>query len=361
MKEVEGILGFHKVNTSAYHPQTDGLVERLNKTLTTMLAKTVNRGGKDWDQCLPFVLFVYRASQQQSTPFYLLYGQDPRLPVDAILCPAKAKKLIGLQEYGCHLATKMSEAWELARQAVQKAQEHQKRFYDWKSRPPNFKTGESVFCTSLQQKQRSSQVCPTIPWALSIIEMDANTARIRRVDNPQEEPILVALDRLRRCPVELSDDYWPPNKTKRLQLGSKKKALPANLSGDPTIVDWLSDHSSGDPTFVAQPNDQRDTSSGVSAADSPTEPRPAGDETVSTGSVPTDDKPTKSTSGLISAEQKTAIRADSVPRKDELDAKGLSQENQPRSDCLIPRTKVSGGKWTGRLRRSRHNKSAEDV
>ena len=192
--------------------------------------------------------------------------------------------------------------------------------------------------------------------------MDTNTARIRRVDNPQEEPILVALDRLRRCPVELSDDYWPPNKTKRVQLGSKKKALPANLSGDPTIVDWPSDHSSVDPTFVAQlPSDQRDTSFGVLAADSLTEPRPAGDETVSTGSIPTDDKPAKSTSGIISTERKTVIRADSVPREDELDAKGLSQENQPRSDCLIPRTKASGGKLAGRLRRPRHNKSAEDV
>ena len=33
MKEVEVLLGFHKINTSAYHPQTDGLVERYNGTL----------------------------------------------------------------------------------------------------------------------------------------------------------------------------------------------------------------------------------------------------------------------------------------------------------------------------------------
>ena len=67
MKEVETLLGFHKVNTSAYHPQTDGLVELFNRTLTSMLAKKTEKEGRDWDQHLPYVLFVYRASQQQST------------------------------------------------------------------------------------------------------------------------------------------------------------------------------------------------------------------------------------------------------------------------------------------------------
>ena len=41
MKEVQQLLGFRKTNTTAYHPQTDGLVERFNRTLTSMLAKTV--------------------------------------------------------------------------------------------------------------------------------------------------------------------------------------------------------------------------------------------------------------------------------------------------------------------------------
>ena len=142
-------------------------------------------------------------------------------------------------------------------------------------------------------------------------------------------------------------------------MRSKKKALPANPSGDQTTAGRPSNRSSGDPTIVAQPSSQRDTSSDVSiAADSLTEPRSAGDETVSTGSVSADDKPTESTSGLISTERETAIRSDRVPREDELDAMGLSQEKQPRSDCLVPRT---GGKWAGRLRRSRHHKSAEDV
>ena len=39
MKEMCGVLGMKKINTTAYHPQTDGLFERFNRTLTSMLAK----------------------------------------------------------------------------------------------------------------------------------------------------------------------------------------------------------------------------------------------------------------------------------------------------------------------------------
>ena len=61
------LMGIHKLNATAYHPQTDGLVECFNRTLTEMLAKTVEANGRDWDQHLPFVLFAYRTSPQTST------------------------------------------------------------------------------------------------------------------------------------------------------------------------------------------------------------------------------------------------------------------------------------------------------
>jgi hypothetical protein len=65
----------HKFSTS-YHPQTNGLVERFNKTLCEALAKLSN--DKNWDERIPSVLFAYRNKIQSSTkakPFYLVYGR----------------------------------------------------------------------------------------------------------------------------------------------------------------------------------------------------------------------------------------------------------------------------------------------
>ena len=71
------ILGVKKINTSGYHPQTDGMVERFNSTLTSMIAKSCDIRDRDWDDHLPFLLFAYRASAQDSTkesPFFLLHS-----------------------------------------------------------------------------------------------------------------------------------------------------------------------------------------------------------------------------------------------------------------------------------------------
>ena len=143
-KEVERVLGY---NTTAYHPQTDGLVERFNRTLISMLTKTVEHDGKDWDQQLPFVLFAYRVSQQQSTlesPFFLLYGRDPRLPTQTVMVANKTRQHRDLKEYGADLAFCTAEAWDLARKCIGKAQKKQE-YYNRRARPPRFRVGDRVF------------------------------------------------------------------------------------------------------------------------------------------------------------------------------------------------------------------------
>ncbi|KAL7870302.1 hypothetical protein SRHO_G00077990 [Serrasalmus rhombeus] len=87
IKQVYNLLGIRAIHTTAWHPQTDGLTERFNKTLKQTLRKLTNSNGTDWDTWLPYVLFGYREVPQASTgfsPFELLYGRQVRGPLDVL-------------------------------------------------------------------------------------------------------------------------------------------------------------------------------------------------------------------------------------------------------------------------------------
>ena len=85
IKELSKTLQIRKTHTTPYHPQSDGLVERLNRTIISMLATVVNDFGGEWEDHLPRVCFAYNTSQQESTGFtlfYLMFGRQARIPLD---------------------------------------------------------------------------------------------------------------------------------------------------------------------------------------------------------------------------------------------------------------------------------------
>lgn len=119
--EVCKLFDVKKLNTSGYHPQTNGLCERFNSTLIQMLAKTCERYGHDWDKHLPYVLYAYRVSVQDSTkesPFFLLYGRDPALPTLDSLSRERTPYMVDLDDYKLDLVTGLTDAWKLAQENV---------------------------------------------------------------------------------------------------------------------------------------------------------------------------------------------------------------------------------------------------
>ena len=102
VNEVCKLVGTVKINTAGYHPQCDGLVEKFNSTIINMLSKCVEKHGRDWDDHLPYLLFAYRVAVQESTqesPFFLLYGRDPRVLTETALTQPSTPYQVEFPDY----------------------------------------------------------------------------------------------------------------------------------------------------------------------------------------------------------------------------------------------------------------------
>uniref|UniRef100_A0A5S6QJT0 RNA-directed DNA polymerase n=1 Tax=Trichuris muris TaxID=70415 RepID=A0A5S6QJT0_TRIMR len=139
----QGIL---KTSTTPYHPSCNGQVERMNRTLGTMLSKAVNENHRKWDEVLPEVMMAYRASVQSSTrmaPYTMVFGEQCRLPED-IYRPVEGK-VLSLEEHAIQLKKVLDIMHIVARRRLKIVRKLQKQQYDKSSRGRSFRKGSLVF------------------------------------------------------------------------------------------------------------------------------------------------------------------------------------------------------------------------
>uniref|UniRef100_A0A8C7VB89 Integrase catalytic domain-containing protein n=1 Tax=Oryzias sinensis TaxID=183150 RepID=A0A8C7VB89_9TELE len=138
--------------TTPYHPQGNGQVERFNRTLLQMLRTLTDKQKSNWKESLNKLIFAYNCTRSEVTgfsPFYLLYGRSPRLPIDALfgLNPKQ-----GDSDRHCYVEKwkqGMEEACEIARDSAQKAASKSKRNYKSNIKIPTLRPGDRVLIRNL--------------------------------------------------------------------------------------------------------------------------------------------------------------------------------------------------------------------
>ena len=208
-----GLLGITKLNTTAYHPQCNGMVERLNRTLKAMLRKHVTRFGMQWDSYLPGVLGPYRNSPRAATgekPSFLLFGVDCRSPTEAALMPPTPLELTDVADYREELVLSLSSARKLAAAHIRAAQNRYKAVYDRWVRGRQHQVGDWVLLR-FPQEESGRQRKLSRPWhgPYRVIEKRDPDITAVKVYFPEKGPIQVHQSRACPCPPKLpAGFYW---------------------------------------------------------------------------------------------------------------------------------------------------------
>jgi len=138
--------------STAFHPQTDGNTERVNRVMEDMLRHYVRADQTDWDTWLPMVEFAINNSWHSSiknTPFFLNYGRHPRSPTEFVLQAAKRGR-----EPDDHVPAvkdmiqNMHDAIAEAKRCLQAAQQRQKAYADMHRRDVQFTVGDQVLLST---------------------------------------------------------------------------------------------------------------------------------------------------------------------------------------------------------------------
>ena len=90
-------LRYRETRTTPYHPQSDDMVERFNRTLAAILSAFVSDNHKDWDVHLPYVLMAYQSSEHETTamsPNFLMLGREVSTTLDLMFEIPSSVKVI---------------------------------------------------------------------------------------------------------------------------------------------------------------------------------------------------------------------------------------------------------------------------
>lgn len=170
------------------YPESNGALERTHRTLKEFLRSYVNKELNDWDDWIPYAIYIYNTTPHTSTgfsPYELLYGFKPNLP-NAV--KTKPQVIYNYENFLFELKYRLQRAHTVARENQILNKEKSKQQFDKKLFTPQFKTGDLVLLENCSLRGQGRKLQPLYigpfeiidtPSALnSVIQIKGNKTRI---------------------------------------------------------------------------------------------------------------------------------------------------------------------------------------
>ncbi|XP_057188755.1 interleukin-13 receptor subunit alpha-1 isoform X1 [Triplophysa rosa] len=193
-------LKIKKKRTTPYHPRGNGMVERFNRTLKDQLAKVLFHREGEWDQYLPAVVLSFNATPHSSTgysPFFLVHGREPRLPVHVHIDSPVGDTMETPQTYGNALAGRMETVFqEVFNNGVDQSLRREYYFNRHTKFQP-FKVGDRVWMNDPTTQRKKLDPKWKGPYQVISVDMDGIIYTVLDQSRVNAEPKVVHYDRLK--------------------------------------------------------------------------------------------------------------------------------------------------------------------
>ena len=142
------LLGVEKIRTTPYHPQTNGSAKRVHQTLQRMIGKLDLEKRKKWPAHIGSIIIAYNSTRSLVTgysPYYLMFGRRPRLPIDLLFPTCRTQMLTRtIDEYVASLYDRLRKSLVIVQDCAVKEAQRQKRLYDRKVGAIELRPGDNV-------------------------------------------------------------------------------------------------------------------------------------------------------------------------------------------------------------------------
>ena len=151
-KKLTELSGVQNLRTTPYHPQGNRIVEHMNRPLLGMLRALPENRKSKWASHVNHLIHAYNCTRHDTTgysPYYLLFGRHPRLPLDLLLNLKQPSSTTSYPKYVAEWKNAMEEAYRIASKAAQTRAAQGKQQYDKKVRSSVLKPGDRVLVKNL--------------------------------------------------------------------------------------------------------------------------------------------------------------------------------------------------------------------
>lgn len=158
------LLKIKKIRTTAYHPQSNGALERTHRVLVEYLRCFILEDQSNWDKWLPYATFVFNTTPHTATgftPHELLFGRKPNIP--GVLQKEPPDVQYTYDNYIRELQSRLQSSYQTARINLKSQKERSKEYHDRNVNMPLFSVGDKVLLHDEKiRRGRSAKLSP--PW-----------------------------------------------------------------------------------------------------------------------------------------------------------------------------------------------------